>query len=49
MQKVSSALRMGSGPEDGALVILQDGEPVRDVGGVILAGRQPLVRGAFAI
>ncbi len=31
---------MRGGAEDGALVILQDGQPVSNIGGVILTGRQ---------
>lgn len=43
VQVVGSALRMGSGGEDGALVVLQDGKPVADIGGVIgtILKRQP--------
>jgi hypothetical protein len=37
---VCSALRMSGCPEDGALVILQNSEPVRDVGSVILTWRE---------
>lgn len=40
VQEVGGALRMGRGPEDGPLVVLQDREPVGDVGCVILTGRQ---------
>ena len=37
-REVGSALRVRSGGDDGALVLLQDGQPVADVGGVIFAG-----------
>lgn len=40
VQEVGGALRMGHGPEDGPLVVLQDCEPVDDVGCVILTGRE---------
>ena len=35
---VGGALRVGGGAEDGALVLLQDGQPMPDVGGVLVAG-----------
>ena len=31
---------MGGSAEDGALVILQDGQPVGNIGRVVLTGRQ---------
>lgn len=37
LQKVSGALRMGSGGEDGALVVLEDLEPVAEIGRVVIA------------
>ena len=40
MDKVSRALRVGCGAEDGAFVILEDSQPVGDIGRVILAGRK---------
>ena len=40
VQKVCGALGVGRGAEDGALVILQDGQPVGDIGSVVFAGRQ---------
>ena len=37
LQKVSGALRMSGGREDGACVFLEDREPVAEIGGVVLA------------
>ena len=37
VDEVGGALRVGGGGEDGAVVALQDFEPVGDVGGVVLA------------
>ena len=37
LQEVSGALRMGGGREDGAFVVLEDLEPVAEIGGVVLA------------
>ena len=39
-QEIGGALRMRGGTEDSALVILEDGEPVGNIGGVILAGHK---------
>ncbi len=36
VEKVHGALRMGSGGEDRALVLAEDLEPMRQVGGVVL-------------
>jgi len=38
VDEIRGALRVGGGGEDGAGVVLEDFEPVRDIGGVILAG-----------
>ena len=37
LQEVSGALRMGGGREDGAFVVLEDFEPVAEIGRVVLA------------
>ena len=37
LQEVSGALRMRGSGEDGACVVLEDLEPVAEIGGVILA------------
>lgn len=38
MQVIDGALGMGSGAKDGSLVVVQDVQPMGDIGGMILTG-----------
>ena len=40
VQEIGSTLHVGCGAEDRTLVVLQDGEPVRDIRSMILSRRQ---------
>jgi hypothetical protein len=40
MEMIGGSLRMGSGAKDGPLVVLQHGQPVRDIGRMVLTRLQ---------